>query len=152
MDRPHTDTIEETLLQSGRPVLLAPAKPPERIGEVVALGWNGSAEAVRAAIGALPLLGAARAVTLITVGEAHHQSAAEMVQYLAAHGVSAKSRTVAAVEGVGPGEQLLSAARDDGADLLVMGGYGHRPWRELLFGGATRQLVGVSLLPLLIAH
>jgi nucleotide-binding universal stress UspA family protein len=53
---------------------------------------------------------------------------------------------------VGPGEQVLAEARDEGADLLVMGGYGHRPWRELLFGGATRQIVGHSLLPVLIAH
>ncbi len=53
---------------------------------------------------------------------------------------------------VGPGEQVLAEARDEGADLLVMGGYGHRPWRELLFGGATRQVVGHSLLPVLLAH
>ena len=33
VDRPHTDTIEETLVTSGRPVLLAPAKPPAVIGD-----------------------------------------------------------------------------------------------------------------------
>jgi len=50
------------------------------------------------------------------------------------------------------GEQLLAGAREDGADLLVMGGYGHTPWRELLFGGATRAVVGTSLLPVLLSH
>ena len=51
-----------------------------------------------------------------------------------------------------PASRLLSEARSEGADLLVMGGYGHRPWRELLFGGATREVVGASLWPISIAH
>jgi nucleotide-binding universal stress UspA family protein len=36
--------------------------------------------------------------------------------------------------------------------LLVMGGYGHAPWREVLFGGATREVIGTSLLPVLLSH
>src|SRR5579884_3879767 len=39
---PYSDTIEETLLRSGRPLLLAPAQPPAGIGHVVAVAWNGS--------------------------------------------------------------------------------------------------------------
>jgi nucleotide-binding universal stress UspA family protein len=57
-----------------------------------------------------------------------------------------------AVDGAGIGQQLLSAAHDENAGLLVMGGYGHVPWREFLFGGATREVVGTSLLPLLLTH
>ena len=38
IDRPHTDTIEEVLVQSGRPVLLAPAKAPDAIGAKIAVG------------------------------------------------------------------------------------------------------------------
>ena len=33
-----------------------------------------------------------------------------------------------------------------------MGGYGHKPWREALFGGVTRDIIGTSLLPLLLMH
>ena len=47
---------------------------------------------------------------------------------------------------MGTGQLFLSKARDEDADLLVMRGYGHAPWREALFGGATRELVGTSLL------
>jgi nucleotide-binding universal stress UspA family protein len=36
--------------------------------------------------------------------------------------------------------------------LLVMGGYGRGPWREMFFGGATRELLAASLLPLLLVH
>ena len=57
-----------------------------------------------------------------------------------------------AVPGVAVGQQLLAAARGENADLLVMGGYGKAPWREMLLGGATRQVIGSSLLPILIAH
>ena len=53
---------------------------------------------------------------------------------------------------VGVGEPLLAAARERATDLLVMGGYVQAPWRGLLFGGATREVVGTSLLPLLLYH
>src|SRR5579863_6167919 len=152
VDQPHTDVVEQTLVHSGRPVLLAPAKPSAEVGETVAVGWNGSAEATRAVVGALPFLGVARAVSIITVGEKHQESVAALIEYLGWHSVKAKHAHVAAIPGVGPGQQLLSAARDESADLLVMGGYGHMPWREFLFGGATREIVGASLLPLLISH
>jgi nucleotide-binding universal stress UspA family protein len=152
IDRPHTDTIEETLIRSGRPVLLAPAKAPEKLGETIALGWNGAAEAVHVVSGSLPLFAAARDTVVITVGEDAAESADALVGYLAWHGIKARHRKVAPVAHVGPGEQVLAEARDEGADLLVMGGYGHRPWREILFGGATRQVLEHSLLPVLLAH
>ncbi|HKT19024.1 MAG TPA: universal stress protein [Stellaceae bacterium] len=152
VDQPHTDVVEQTLVHSGRPVLLAPAKTPEAFGDNIVAGWNGSAEATRALAAALPFLGAAQAVTIVTIGEKHQESSAALIEYLGWHDIKAKHRHVPAVSGVGPGQQLLSAAREESADLLVMGGYGHLPWREFLFGGATREVVGVSLLPLLLSH
>lgn len=154
VEHPHTDTIEETLIRSGRPVLLAPAKAPDKIGETVALGWNGSPQAVHAVAQSLTLLERAASVIVITVGEQEGEDTdvAALLDYLLLHGVKAKHVNTLPVKGVGPGEQLLAEARDQGADLLVMGGYGHGPWRETLFGGATRQIVGASLLPVLLAH
>jgi len=152
VDQPHTDVVEQTLINSGRAVLLAPAKPPAEVGDAVALGWNGSAEATRAVVAALPFLSVARAVSIITVGEKHQESVAALTEYLGWHGIKAKHRHSPSIPGVGPGQQLLSTARDENADLLVMGGYGHMPWREFLFGGATREIVGTSLLPLLLSH
>ena len=152
VDNPHSDAVEQTLIYSGRSVLLAPAKAPETVGERVALGWNGSAEAVRAMTAALPFLGTARAAFVISVGDRHQESAGAAVDYLAWHDVKAKHVRAPALSGVGVGEQLLSSAREAGADLLAMGGYGHMPWREALFGGATYDIVGRSLLPLLLTH
>ncbi|HUB95205.1 MAG TPA: universal stress protein [Stellaceae bacterium] len=153
VSHPYSDTIEETLTLSGRPVLLAPAKPPAAIGEVIAVGWNGSPEAVHAITASLPLLEKAKAVHVITIGESDDENdPKELIAYLACHGVTARHHQILPVEGVNAGEQLLAEARDAGADLLVMGAFGHRPWRETLFGGATHQIVGHSLLPVLLAH
>ena len=152
IDRPHTDTIEEVLVQSGRPVLLAPAKAPDAIGAKIAVGWNGSAEAVHVLASSLPLIEKAQSVIVVTVGEEPEQDTASLLDYLMTHGIAATHRHVLPVKGVGPGEQVLAEARELGADLLVMGAYGHRPWRELLFGGATRQVISTSLLPILLAH
>ena len=152
IDQPHSDAVEQTLINSGRPVLLAPAKAPDAIGDIIAIGWNGSPEAVRALVAALPFLSVARSNFLITVGEKHQESAAAALEYLGWRGIAAKPRHVPTVAGAGPGQQLLSAARDEGADLLVMGGYSHAPWREYLFGGATHDITGVSLLPILLSH
>jgi nucleotide-binding universal stress UspA family protein len=37
-----------------------------------------------------------------------------------------------------------AAARDCDADLLVIGGCGHALWREMLFGGASRQILATA--------
>jgi nucleotide-binding universal stress UspA family protein len=152
VDQPHTDVVEQTLLNSGRPVLVAPTQPSDDIGDDVAIGWNGSAAATRALTASLPFLSSARSVAIITIGDRHQGSAAALVEYLGWYGVAAKHRHLPNVEGAGTGQQLLSAAHEGNANLLVMGGYGHVPWREFLFGGATREVVGASLMPLLLTH
>ena len=152
IEQAHSDVIEQTLALSGRPVLLAPALPPKTIAERVALGWNGSAAAVRAMTGALSFLGTARETIVLTIGEEHQESARTVVDHLAWHDIKAKHVHIATRAGFGIGYQLLTAATEVGADLLAMGGYGHTPWREFLFGGATREVVASSLLPVLLAH
>ena len=152
IDEPHTDTIEETLTRSGRPILLVPAEAPDKVGESIAVAWNGSAASVHALVAALPFLHRARETILITLGERGAQGTADLQAYLRAHSIAARLCRVPLMLPAAPGGELLSAAREEGADLLVLGGYGRPPWRELLFGGATRDLIATSLLPLLLAH
>jgi nucleotide-binding universal stress UspA family protein len=152
VDRPHTDVLEDTLMNCGRPVLLAPAAPPKELGVSIAIAWNGSAEAARAVAGALPFLRQAKAVTVLSAGAADGSMGVALVQALAWRGIAATARHPAPVHGVAVAQQLLSSAREDNADMLVMGGYGKAPWREMLLGGTTREVVATSLLPILIAH
>jgi nucleotide-binding universal stress UspA family protein len=50
------------------------------------------------------------------------------------------------------GDVLLSRAADLGADLLVIGAYGHSRVRELLLGGVTRSILQSMTLPVLMSH
>jgi len=49
------------------------------------------------------------------------------------------------------GNALLSAAADCAADLLVMGAYGHSRVRELVLGGATREILAAMTVPVLMS-
>jgi len=53
---------------------------------------------------------------------------------------------------IDPGNVLLSRASDIGADLLIMGGYGHSRLREVVLGGVTRGLLEQMTLPVLMSH
>ncbi|MDB5411378.1 MAG: universal stress protein [Rhodospirillales bacterium] len=153
VDRPFSDTLEQTVMNGGRPVLLSPAKPVPTVGESIAIAWNDSPQAARAVSGALPFLAQARSVHVMTASsDEGTMHAAELIAYLAWHGVTATSHRIEPIEGVGNGELLLSTAHDLAADLLVMGGYGRAPWREMIFGGATRKIVGTSRMPILLSH
>ena len=150
--RPHTDTIEETLLHSGRPVLLAPVEPPATLAEKVIIGWNASVGAVHAVAASLPLLATAKEVLVVTIGEVEEGAVTSVIEYLARQGITAAHRAVEMAPGTSPGQQLLDYAADVEADLLVTGGYGQTPLHEFIFGGSTRDIVGHSTLPVLLYH
>ncbi len=153
VDKPSTDIPEETIIHGGRPVMLAPVRPAMPIGEVIAIAWNGSVEAARAVAASLPFLYQAREIHILTAGEDDDRASdTALIDYLAWHGIVGTARRVRPLDGVSTGELLLAAARDCGTDLLVMGGYGHAPWREMIFGGATRRIIGTSRLPVLVSH
>ncbi len=151
--QPYTDTIEETLAYSGRPILLAPVELPPTVGNRVALAWNGSPQAVRALAASLPFLAQAKAVSVITAADAARSGGADCVlDYLAWHGINAEHLKLTERAGRHVGKLLLDGAREHGADLLVMGGYGHAPWREAVFGGATHEALGATTMPLLLVY
>ena len=147
---------EVIALASGRPILVIPyAGSFPKIGECVLVAWNASREAARAVNDALPFLSAAKKVTVLAIdprpGEHGEEPGFDISVHLARHGVKAEvERTVAGEVGVG--DVLLSRAADLGADLLVMGVYGHARARELLLGGASRTVLETMTLPVLMSH
>jgi nucleotide-binding universal stress UspA family protein len=46
----------------------------------------------------------------------------------------------------------LAVAKPLAAHLVVVGGYGHRPLREAVFGVVTRALIERAVLPVLMMH
>ena len=109
---------------------------------------------MRALAVSLPLLVAAESVLVITVGgyDTSDSDIPAVLDYLASRGSPAGQPQIPATSSESTGVLLLNAAQEAGADMLVMGGYGHKPWREALFGGVTRDIVSTSLLPLLLMH
>lgn len=140
---------------SARPVLLLPeginaVLPPRR----VLLAWNGSREASRAMHFALPFLQGAAAVDVLLLGQtegagADVRPAREIGLALRRHGVVAEVIHKPAGDDVG--RELMAAAAERGADLVVMGCYGHSRVREWLLGGATRSVLLSMQTPVLMA-
>ncbi len=151
-DTPYSDAIEQTILEAGRPVLIAPLRVGPPPCDTVVVAWNDSASAARAVASAMPFLRRAQEVHVVSAGKAGARPNEELAEYFAWHGITATSHPVTPVEGVQIGELLIAVARDCGADLFVMGGYGHALWREVLFGGASRHILATARLPLLITH
>jgi nucleotide-binding universal stress UspA family protein len=146
------NTLRSALFSSGRPVLMCPprADRPERLGERVAIGWNGSLEAARAVAQAMGLLERAADVAVLSAGPSYAAPPEELVDYLAMRGVAAG--TTRFEERGDVGRSLLKAAEAAGADMLVMGAY-HDGWeREAMFGGVTQRVVDKARLPVVMVH
>ena len=140
--------IEELTLAAGVPVLMLPPDSAEAFGRTVVVGWNGSREATRAVHEALPLLREAERVLLLAIGDTAADGVAAGVAMLQRHGVAIELQRIEELDG-DAGEVLLGQAAAHGADLLVMGAYGHSRLRELVFGGATRHVLREANLPVL---
>lgn len=152
-EMPSLLTLNAALMESGKPLLLAPPASPAVIGRRVAVAWNGSAEAGRAVAFALPLLKRAEMVSILSIAEDNRTVSApagELAAFLAWHGVTAQCTTVQA--GSNAGTALLEQCRLAGADMLVMGAYTHSRLRQLILGGVTRHVLNHAELACLLCH
>ncbi|OAJ53510.1 universal stress protein UspA [Paraburkholderia ginsengiterrae] len=149
---------ENLILSSGRPILLVPYASNERsTGDRVLVAWDGSREATRAVHDALPFMRTAKSTTILAVNGEHGSQrtripGADIATVIARHGVHVQVTDIETGPGGSVGEVLLSQVADGGADLLVMGGYGHARWRELVMGGATRTILRSMTVPVLMSH
>jgi nucleotide-binding universal stress UspA family protein len=151
--------IEAALFDGNAPVLIIPqgvdvarAISPRR----VVLAWNQSSEALNAAKRALPFLQAADVVYVAIIdpplaGSERSDPGGPLCQYLARHGVTVEvsvlTRSRPRISDV-----LAQHILDRNADLLVMGAYGHSRLREAVMGGATREVLNTTRVPVLMVH
>jgi nucleotide-binding universal stress UspA family protein len=146
--------LQTVLLDSGRPILLTPERPPQHIGRHIAIAWKESPEAARAVASALPSLAAADRVTIVSVEEDARTAAdacERLRQALIWHNTATTVRHIRP-DGREPVEALLAAVAAHNVDLLVMGAYGHSRLREVVFGGVTRRVLQAADVPVLMAH
>ncbi|MBE9552893.1 MAG: universal stress protein, partial [Proteobacteria bacterium] len=123
------------------------------IGRNVLVAWNGSREAARAVSDAMPILEAADSIEVFAVEPRGIGDipGADIAQHLARHGLKTDAAKTAGLD-IEVGDVLLNQVADGGADLIVMGAYGHSRMRELVLGGATRHILGHMTVPVLLSH
>ena len=152
------DLVEQVVLRSARPTLILPfAGRFDSIGSNVMVAWDDSREAARALSDALPLLRLAERVQVVSWNEAGagddktlRPRLDALHQWLMWQGVPADVRVE--TTDIGIADAMLSRAADLGADLIVMGAYGHARWSERVLGGATRGLLASMTVPVLMSH
>lgn len=150
---------EYVVMNSGRPVLIVPyAGEFERIGKRVLVAWDASMEATRAVTAALPFLQQSELVQVVVYNsksrpDAHgEQPGADIALWLSRHGIKVEVSQQTTSNEIDTGNALLSYVADFNADLLVMGGYGHSRFREILLGGVTKTVLQSMTVPILMAH
>ncbi|KPQ11466.1 MAG: UspA family universal stress protein [Saliniramus fredricksonii] len=146
--------VEAMLFGSGRPLLIVPyiQRAPMKLDHVI-VAWDESATAAKAVTAAMPLLKQAGTVEIVGVStgaEAERERGERLAKVLSGHGIKTKARMLTNVGSVS--DSILSHAADNGADLIVMGGYGHSRMRELVLGGATRGILESMTVPVLMMH
>ena len=147
---------EQSLLQTRRPVVLAPARLQSDLTDSVMIAWDESPECWHAVSAAIPFMHLAKSVRVISVdrdASNREASQAEVLAYLRCHGIGATAQVVEPQEMLSVGDTLLAAGAEYEAGLLVMGAYSHSRLREMLLGGATRHILkNASSRPVLLAH
>lgn len=148
------EIAQSVLFGSGRPAILLPQHPP-RSFKHFAIAWDGGRVAARALADALQLATPESRITVVTITDekslAGDDIARMLADALALRGLKAEVAN-ASLNRRAIGEALQETAIEAGADLLVMGGYGHSRIRDFVLGGATRNILSDLRLPVLLSH
>jgi nucleotide-binding universal stress UspA family protein len=144
------------LLRAGRPILVVPEIAPPLPLRRVLVAWKDTRECRRAVRDALPLLQRAKEVLITGIGEdgtelEGKKALADVAAYLVRHQVVVAEEIWHRARGPVAAE-LLHLVREEGADLIVAGGYGHSRLGEWIFGGVTHELLGISPVCCLLSH
>lgn len=158
--RPHDDDpgfaklVDHILAESGAPCLLVPetAQSGMRFRRIL-IAWNGTRQARRAVDEAMPLLREAELIEAVVIGDPPGVPSPDddyaLSIHLARHGIATEVSHIPADGEIG--DVLLDKAQSFGADLLVMGAYGHGRTRKILSGRVSRTIFRNASLPVLIS-
>ncbi len=150
--------LDKALLEGACGILCLPhgiACSP--VADHAVLAWNGSREASRSMQAALPLLKAAKKVTVLLVDRPLRRAGAsfrpgdEIVMRLKHHGIDAGLVRVAS-EGLSTADAITAEVGRLNADLLVMGAQAEGGLMQWFKSSVSRKVLADAKLPLLIAH
>ncbi len=150
--------LEAVLLTTGRPVYVVPyiGRYEAKVRKAV-IAWDGGKKAVRAVNDAIPMLKARKEVTVLVINpkkrgdEFGGQPGENLVEHLDRYGINAKVATVVSPD-LSVDTTIQNFISDSGADLLVMGAFGHSRLREKAFGGVTDSILHQMIVPVLMSE
>ena len=138
----------DLVMQAGRPLIVVPPAVQWLDLRSVLVAWKDVREARRAVFDALPILAAAKEVTIAEIPEQDSHGAdavsrvADVAVWLRSHGIAA--RTLVPEKAGDVSEQLDKIAANVGAGAVIAGAYGHSRFREWVLSGVTRHLATES--------
>lgn len=125
--------------------------------ESVFIAWDSSKAASRAVHAALPMLKAAKSVTIgcfdpVTTAFADGVNpGSALAAWLSHHGCHVTVNQYPS-GGQEIGQCIQDRCREVGVDLVVMGAYGHARLLQSVFGGTSRTMMDQTDLPVFFAH
>ena len=145
-----------TILHAGRPVLVVPENIDSLSARRVVVAWKDTRESRRAVRDALPFLRDADQVMIVEISEHGTEAQSQkrlddVAEYLVHHKVVVAAKAYLHTEQPAARE-ILRFAKDERADLVVAGGYGHIRLSEWIFGGVTRDLLAESPICCMLSH
>ena len=146
----------DLVMQAGRPLIVVPPTVEWLDLRSVLVAWKDVREARRAVFDALPLLAAAKEVTIAEIPEQDGRRAdalshvADVAAWLRGHGIA--SNSVVPEKAGGVTGQLENIAANVGAGAVVAGAYGHSRLREWVLSGVTRHLATESRRCAFLSH
>ena len=133
--------FDAAVFGSDRPVLIVPEKLPFDMTDHIMIAWNGSLEASRAVLGAMPLLHLANRVSIFAAPQYDTEGVdpTDLAEALSWQGIRAHA-VAAPANGYSTGAALVAAVTKQEATLIVMGAYTHSRLRQSFLGGVTKHL------------
>lgn len=152
---PNAVNAGEIIMQAGRPVIVVPSAIKSLKLENILVAWKDTREARRAIADALPILKLAKQITVVEICDKSEvkmaeQRLAEVTAWLVRHGIAAKSEVSVSVDT--DATQIMLIAKQQNADLVVAGAYGHSRLRQWVLGGVTNDLLQLANFCSLLSH
>ncbi|HBQ36464.1 MAG TPA: hypothetical protein DD729_06455 [Rhodobacteraceae bacterium] len=150
--------LESVLHNSGRSVYVVPyiGRYQAKVRKAV-IAWDGGKKAVRAVNDAIPMLKARKSVDVLVInpkkrsGDFGGTQGENLVEHLKRYGVNAKVVVKVNPE-ISVDTIIQNHISDSGADLLVMGAFGHSRLREKAFGGVTETILQQMIVPVVMSE
>lgn len=123
----------------------------------VMVAWNSHLNSASAVHQALPLLQSAQKVIITSFDPVATEyfdgedPGVDVAKWLTHHGCNVEVQQYPS-GGMSVGDCIIARANEMGADLVVMGSYGHSRAREAVFGGTTRTMIEQIKLPVFLGH